>query len=71
MADRVNQLRDYEEDYRRKLTGFLQGQIEQLNQEKIDLHSHLDLDAMYGLGAPQVSTPRLDALVEESRRSFN
>ncbi|MGI5952369.1 MAG: DivIVA domain-containing protein [Brooklawnia sp.] len=71
LADRVNQLRDYEENYRRTFNGFLQSQIDQLNQAEISPAQRPDVDGMYGLGEPPVATPRLDALVDESRRELN
>lgn len=70
LADRVNQLRDYEENYRRTFSGFLQSQIDQLAQTELNPGQRPDLDSMYGLGHPQVSTPRLDALVDESRQEL-
>ena len=71
LVDRVNQLRDYEENYRRTFNGFLQSQIDQLGQTSISPSQRPDTDAMYGLGQPHVSTPRLDALVDESRQELN
>ena len=71
LADRVNQLRDYEENYRRTFSGFLQSQIDKLAQTELKPSPRPDVDAMYGLGQPQVSTPRLDALVDESRKEIN
>ena len=71
LVDRVNQLRDYEENYRRTFNGFLQSQIDQLGQAEINPNRRPDVDAMYGLGRPQVATPRLDALVDESRQELN
>lgn len=71
LVDRVNQLRDYEENYRRTFNGFLQSQIDQLGQTSISPSQRPDTDAMYGLGQSHVSTPRLDALVDESRQELN
>ncbi len=71
LADRVNQLRDYEENYRRTFNGFLQSQIDQLAQAEFSPAQRPDVDAMYGLGEPSVATPRLDALVDESRRELD
>ncbi len=71
LVDRVNQLRDYEENYRRTFNGFLQSQIDQLGQAALSPSERPDTDAMYGLGQPRVSTPRLDALVDESRQELN
>ena len=71
LLDRVNQLRDYEENYRRTFNGFLQSQIDQLNQAQIAPDRRPNVDAMYGMGRPQVSTPRLDALVDESRQGLD
>lgn len=71
LADLVNQLRDYEENYRRTFAGFLQSQIEQLNNADLTNGPKPNVDSMYGLGSPQVSTPRLDALVAETRNEVN
>jgi len=71
LVDRVNQLRDYEENYRRAFNGFLQSQINQLEQTELNPTQRPDIDAMYGFGRPQVATPRLDALVDESRQELN
>lgn len=70
LADLVNQLRDYEENYRRTFNGFLQSQVEQLGRTSLQPANRPDVDAMYGVGDVRVSTPRLDALVEESRREL-
>lgn len=71
LLGRVTQLRDYEDNYRRTFSGFLAEQIEKLGNAELAPNEAPNVDEMYGLGEPQVSTPRLDALVEESRREFN
>ncbi len=71
LLDRVNQLREYEENYRRTFTGFLQTQIEHLNSADVTPGAKPNSDAMYGLGQTEVSTPRLDALMNEAKEQFN
>lgn len=67
----MNQLRDYEENYRRTFAGFLESQIQQLKDAELGSAGKPNLDAMYGMGSATVATPRLDALVSESRADLN
>ena len=67
---KVNGLRDYEDHYRTTFTNFLKTQLDGLSKAELS-GNRPDIDSMFGMGNPRVSTPRLDALVDESRKGLN
>lgn len=67
LARRVTNLRNYEGSYREAMTNHLRSQMEALDNLEVAQGDEPNTNAMFGLGQPEVSTPRLDALLAESR----
>lgn len=71
LARRVTNLRNYEGAFREALNNHLKNQLQVLEQLNIAPDEAPNMNAMYGLGKTNVSTPRLDALLEESKLEEN
>ena len=71
LARRVTNLRNYEGAFRESLNNHLQNQLQALEQLNLAPDEAPNMNAMYGLGKLNASTPRLDALLEESKLEEN